>query len=342
MKIIKTKEIENYLNRINNNLYTNYQNDYLDCYVELKDETKAKKELLKAGQQEFKYNKKTSLFINTKKWINNPYFQNVHFENIKNNNFSYKKTIINKGLLFNADSICDDKDRELKDWLKLRALDKDLETLFLYQNNKEWMMAVPSESITNDPFAKKAHGKVITFGLGIGYFTYMALLNKNVESITVIEKSKEVIQLFNSIKKQFPNNNRIKIINADAFTYFDEKHLKNYDYIYVDIYKSSNDGREVIEKLLEQYNPPVNKCDFWIEKSCLNVVRTLIYLHYDELVYNRKNKVKKSYSSLMKKVRLYFETINKEIKDVNALKDIMYSTEVIRNILSIKLENKGK
>ena len=335
MKIQKNKEIEQYLKRLKTNIYQNTQNDYLDCYVDIKDEKKSKKELLEAGQQEFMDSPSPSLFIDADMWNNNPYVKNISFSNIKDKQFSYRKVLIEKGYLFNADAICDDKDKELKDWLKLRTLNKDIEALFLYQNNKEWMMAVPSESLTNDPYALKAHGKVITFGLGIGYFTYMALLNKNVESITIIEKSKEVIKLFDSIKSNFPRNDKIQIINGDAFDYFNENYLSDFDYIYVDIWKSSDDGRVIIEKLLEQYNPPYDKCDFWIEKSCLNVIRTLIYLCYDEIYYHKKNKVVKEYDSLMNKVRTYFKNLDLEVKDTNTLKEIMYDYKTIRNILAL-------
>ncbi len=220
--------------------------------------------------------------------------------------------------------------------MKLRALKEDIKAIFLYQDNKEWMMSVPSEFITNDPFAYKAKGKVITFGLGIGYFVYMALLNKDVESITVIEREREVINIFNKIKDQFPNINKVNIINGDAFDYFNEQYLNSFDYIYVDIYKSSDDGRFLIEKLLEQYLPPIDKCDFWIENSCLSIIKTLIYLYYDENVYHRHNKVYKEYLPLFNKVRKYFDLIDINVDNVDTLKDYMYNKQVIREILAIK------
>ena len=334
MEIVANKEIKAYLNRIKKNLDSNYQNDFLDGYVSLKDEKEAKKELYLAGQQEF-IDDSISLFIDSDSWNKNPYVQNIKFDNLKNKNFSYKKVTIKKGYLFNADSIMDDKDKELKDWMKLRALNKDIEALFLYQENKEWMMAVPSESLTNDPYAKKAYGNVLTFGLGIGYFVYMAMLNKNVKSITVIEKSKEVIELFNKLRPQFPNT-KLEIINGDAYDYFNKNYLDKFDYIYVDIWKSSSDGREIIKKLLEQYLPPLDKCDFWIENSCLSVIKTLIYLYYDELVYKHKNKVKSEFVNLMNKTRKYFNNIDIKVDDVNTLKEYMYNRQVIREILAVK------
>lgn len=336
MKIANNSEIRDYLDRLKENIESNYQNDFLDGYIEPKDELEAKKELILAGQQEFINNIDISLYIDSNEWNNNPYIKNIKFNNINKKHFRYENVLIEKNYLFNADAIMDDADRELKDWLKLRALSKDIEAPFLYQDNSEWMMAVPSEALTNDPYALKAHGNVLTFGLGIGYFTYMALLNPNVKSITIVEKSKEVIDLFDSIKSQFPNNENIKIINGDAFDYFNESFIKKYDYVYVDIWQSSDDGRKIIEKLLMQYNPPVDKVDFWIEKSCLNVVRTLIYLYYDETVKHKLNKTTKQYHSLMDKVRNYFNSIDSEINSVNELKDIMYDTKVIRDILAMR------
>lgn len=335
MIIEANDEIKRYLKRLKANLKANYQNDYLDGYITPNKEKEAKRELMLAGQQEFLDKKSPSLFINSKEWAKNPYFTNVKFNNIKNKHFAYKTITIDKGYLFNADDIQDDKDHELKDWMKLRALDEDIKALFLYQDDKEWMMSVPSETLTNDPYAYKARGNVVTFGLGIGYFVYMAMLNDKVTKVTVIEKSKEVIKLFEEIKKYFPDK-PLEIIEGDAFDYFNQSFLKSFDYIYVDIWQSSEDGRSIITKLLEQYLPPLRKCDFWIENSCLAVIRTLIYLHYDELVYNRKNNVKAEYKHLMHKVRCYFSKIHKTIKDVDTLKSYMYSKEVLREIASLK------
>ena len=95
------------------------------------------------------------------------------------------------------------------------------------------MLDAPSEANTIDSYAKKATGAVLTYGLGIGYFIYMAMLNPNVESITVIENSMEVIQMFESyLLPQFPKL-PLTIIHGDAFNYHNEKYLDNFDYVFV-------------------------------------------------------------------------------------------------------------
>ena len=332
MHIQVTPTIKEYLNRLKINNSKTELNDFLDGYVDIQDEKAAIKELKQAGEQD---NIK-SLFIEKKDYINNPYLQNINFKDVKLKDFSYETVTIEKGYLFNIDEIQDDKNKELNDYMILRAYKQDTDMMFLKQGKQEWMMASISEFKTNDPYAKKAHGNIITFGLGIGYFIYMASLNENVKSITVIEKSKEVIELFNQIKDQFPNKD-INIINGDAFDYFNQQYLKQFDYIYVDIYQNNVDGRIMIEKLLEQYLPPYDKCNFWIENSCLSIVKSLIFIYYYEQVYKTKIKIEKNNIKLMNKVRYYLDNLDLNVNDVNTLKQIMYNKQLIREILHTKV-----
>lgn len=332
MHIQVTPTIKDYLNRLKINNSKIELNDFLDGYVDIKDEKVAIKELKQAGEQD----DIKSLFIEKKDYINNPYLKNISFKDIKLKDFSYETVTIEKGYLFNIDEIQDDKNKELNDYMILRAYKQDTDMMFLKQGKQEWMMASISEFRTNDPYAKKAHGNIITFGLGIGYFIYMASLNENVKSITVIERSKEVIELFDQIKDQFPNK-KIDIINGDAFDYFNERCLKQFDYIYVDIYQNNVDGRIMIEKLLEQYLPPYDSCNFWIENSCLSIVKSLIFIYYYEQVYKTKIKIEKNNIKLMNKVRWYLDNLDLNVNDVETLKQIMYNKQLIREILHTKV-----
>ena len=332
MHIQVTPTIKEYLNRLKINNSKTELNDFLDGYVDIQDEKAAIKELKQAGEQD----DIKSLFIEKKDYIDNPYLKNINFKDIKLKDFSYETITIEKGYLFNIDEIQDDKNKELNDYMILRAYKQDTDMMFLKQGKQEWMMASISEFRTNDPYAKKAHGNIITFGLGIGYFIYMASLNENVKSITVIEKSKEVIELFNQIKDQFPNKD-INIINGDAFDYFNQQYLKQFDYIYVDIYQNNVDGRIMIEKLLEQYLPPYDKCNFWIENSCLSIVKSLIFIYYYEQVYKTKIKIEKNNIKLMNKVRHYLDNLDLNVNDVDTLKQIMYNKQLIREILHTKV-----
>ncbi len=340
MLITHSKKMDAFFDRCLSNMQKDTINPFLGKKVLTSNEHYMQKKMKKAGFQEFTDDESNwpSLFLSTKKWINSPYHKQIHLENITSNHFSYVKEPINANELFNVDVIQKDHDKELKDYMILRAMDEPCDAIYLLQDETDWMLDAPSEAITNDRPANKAHGNIITFGLGIGYFAYMASRNPNVTSITIVERSKEVIELFKtSILPQFDTTTPIEIIEGDAFDYFNEETLKQYDYCYVDIWQSNYDGLFLIEQLLEQYNPPIETCDFWIEDSCFNTLWTLIFVHFDELYHNRTNLVYEEYNLIMQKIRAYFAKDTNTYTDEEDLKFLMYDNQTIRNILSTKL-----
>ena len=200
------------------------------------------------------------------------------------------------------------------------------------------MLDSPSESYTNDPAAKKATGKVLTFGLGIGYFSYMALLNPQVKQLTVIEKAPEVISLFNKyLLPQFPKSKKIEIIQGDAFDYFKEDYLKAFDYIYVDIWQNNQDGLPIIEKLLQQAHPKDEKLDFWIEDSCMETLWTLVYYYFHDIYFNTHSPIASEYQTEVKKIKKYFDRNSETITEVETLQYCLYDRTVLRRIAGIKL-----
>lgn len=219
----------------------------------------------------------------------------------------------------------------------LRALDEDVTSIYLLQDDIDWMLDAPSEAMTNDPIAKKAYGNVLTFGLGIGYFTYMCMLNKEVKSITIIEKSEELVDMFKKfIYPQFPSNVQVNIIVGDAYDYYNKEYLEQFDFIYSDIWRSNDDGLECITKLLEQYHNPNKDIYFWIEDSCVEIIWTLIFVYFDELYFSRKNELPQEYEKYMHKIDKYFQKQKNVITTSNDIKNYMYDRDVIRTILSIK------
>ncbi len=201
------------------------------------------------------------------------------------------------------------------------------------------MLDVPSEANTIDPYAAKAHGKVLSFGLGIGYFVFMACLNPKVTSITVVERSKSVIELFDTfLRPQFPNTPSITLIHGDAFDYFNEATLNQYDYTFVDIWKSSQDGLDTIEALLEAYLPPMDSVDFWIEDSCFEVLGALMLRYFEANAMRRKVKhPDPRMQDLLKKIELYFAKIDCVVTDEADLKHYLRDTQTLRAILAKKI-----
>ena len=341
MKIKRTQEIDQFFNRCLYNIQNESKNNFLGRIVSKETEKEIQKQMKKAGF--FEYQKPVeqwpSLFISSNDYINRPYHKSIKLNKINSEEFTYQTQMVNANELFSLSSIQFDPNRELNDSMRLVALDEPMEVTILYQHNEVWMLDVPSEAETIDPIAKKAHGNVLTFGLGIGYFPFMAMLNSNVKSITVIEKSKSVIELFNqSLKPQFPNNVPLTIIEGDAFDYWNEDVLNQYDSVFVDIWKSNDDGLALIEKLLESYLPDYDKVDFWIETSCLEIIPTLILLYFESISRNKHAKTyDKNYQRILRKIDTYFRKIDEDIEDVFVLKNYMYDIKLHRKILSIKL-----
>ncbi len=315
------------------------KNTYLGAHVTKAGEKKMQKELKEAGFAEFMQPEAEwpSLFISADEWENSPYHSHVSLDMVRSDHFSYTTQKMAGRELFNSDCIQKDPKRELNDWMKLRAMDRSFDAIFLLQDEEDWMLDAPSEAATNDVPASKAHGNVVTFGLGIGYFLYMALLNPAVTSVTCIENSPQVIEMFNRfLLPQFPQEKKITILGNDAFACFNEKFLSAYDYVYTDIWKSSDDGLACIEKLLMQFNPPIEKADFWIEDSCECVMWTLIFLYFHSLVYKHKININPAYIDLMHKIETYFTAMDESIDDPEKLKFYMYDRQTIRNILALK------
>lgn len=337
MEIKLTGEIESYLDRCRRHIQEDKKNNFLGMHVTKTTEHQVQKQMQEADFAEFAGSEDTwpSLFLSTDEWKNSPYHSHVSLDLVKNAHFSYETQRTAGRELFNTDAIQKDPHRELNDWMKLRAMDSNFDAIYLFQDEKDWMMDAPSEAATNDVPAAKAHGNILTFGLGIGYFLYMALQNPNVTSITCIENSPQVIEMFQRfLYPQFPHNKVVNIIEGDAYALFNKDYFSQFDYVFTDIWQSSQDGLVCIEKLLMQYLPPFEKADFWIEDSCLEILWTLTFFYFDAKAHHHACKVNPAYVSLLRKVSCYYDSIDLIIDTVEPLKFYIYDTKTIRKILS--------
>lgn len=338
MRITYNSEVINFMNRCHQNITGNDYNRFLDVDLVKSGYEVVVNALKESGYPEFNGKKESwpSLYLSSHDFEETAFHKNIHFEDIKEKDVSFEWINLAAHQLFNLSGIQADPNRELKDWIKFRALDQDLKTLSLNLNNEVWMLDVPSEAATIDPCALKAHGNVCAFGLGIGYFIYMALLNENVKSITVIERNKRVIELFKKyILPQFKTKIDIKIIEGDAFDYFNESFLKDFDYTFVDIYQSNHDGLEIEMALLEKYNPRFETCDFWIENSILEIMPALIYVYFNTVM--KKQRIQhpdSTYFKILNKIDKVFGAMDVDITEVSQMKDLMYDHKLHRQILS--------
>ena len=138
----------------------------------------------------------------------------------------------------------------------------------LTENGREWMTATPNEINTIRPAAEAAHGRVLTLGLGLGYFAFHALLNPRVERVTAVERSADAIRLFRErILPAFPRPERLTILQADAFAAAPALYRSGqYDFVFADLWHDAADGLPMYERL-KKMEVPGPEYRYWIEKT---------------------------------------------------------------------------
>ena len=212
--------------------------------------------------------------FDAEKYKNNPYYKNIKINDIKDGRWELKNECYPayRGVIA-GDMIIKDSFVEIP---PLGFFKEDFYFPAVLEDGNEWMTLTPVDLDTSEDAIEKAHGKVITFGLGLGYYVYMVSQKASVESITVIEKSTEVIDLFKKyILPQFPNKEKVVIVNDDAYHYAGEiMPNEHFDLAFVDIYRDASDGAPVYRefKKLECLNPTC-KFMYWIENFLISRCR---------------------------------------------------------------------
>ena len=137
------------------------------------------------------------------------------------------------------------------------------------QNGREWMTLLPNEIITQRLPIKKTRGKVLTYGLGLGYYAVMCALKPEVSSVTVVERDENVISLFKDlILPRFDCGDKIAVVTADAFDYARNTAPKeSFDYIFADIWHDPTDGVELYKKFKSLEIDKHAQYDYWIEDT---------------------------------------------------------------------------
>ena len=89
---------------------------------------------------------------------------------------------------------------------------------------------------------EKAHGKVLALGAGMGYFAYLASLNDNVESVTVMDANPLALEIFQGeILPLMPTKDEIYIESGAYLDYLENIEKSDYDYVFVDFWCGSSD-----------------------------------------------------------------------------------------------------
>lgn len=217
------------------------------------------------------------------KYRNNPYYKNISIPNVKEGRWELKKESYPayRGVIAN-DMILADSFREIP---PLGFFKEEFEFPAVLEDGNEWMTLTPVDLDTSDEAIDRAHGKVVTFGLGLGYYAYMVSEKDTVDSITVVEKSRDVISLFEKyVLPQFSHPEKVRIVNADAFEYAENIMPSEYfDVAFVDTWRDASDGAPMYERMkkLEHLSPDTEFL-YWIENFLISRLRALRFAEIED------------------------------------------------------------
>ena len=206
--------------------------------------------------------------LDAAEYKNDEYFKLIDFPEHKLGEWEFRKQKFKpcEAFLYDETEIC--PDGLLKPCIGFFT--EEFEYPAVLQNGREWITVTPHEINTTKPALDACFGNVLTYGLGFGYFTLLASLKQNVDSVTVVELDENAISLFKEyILPQFPCKDKVRIINADAFEFAaDKDKCLCFDFVFADIWHDPSDGVEMYEKFksLENPNSAVHY-SYWIEKT---------------------------------------------------------------------------
>ena len=244
--------------------------------------------------------------LDRKKYENNPYYKNIKIENVKDGAWEFKwekypayRGVISDDMIINPD---------FSEIPPLGFFEEDFNFPAVLEDGNEWMTLTPVDLDTSDFAIERARGKVITFGLGLGYFAYMASEKEEVTNVTVIERSENVIRLFEKyILPQFRNKDKVRVICADAFKYAEfDMPQEEYDFAFVDTWRDASDGAPMYKRMkpLEAKNPKT-EFTYWVENFLVSRLRALKFEELYEKVRQDTDDAPETYQDFIKELKIY-------------------------------------
>ena len=168
--------------------------------------------------------------------------------------------------LFVADDFhMDDAGRILP---QLGWFDRTFEFPAIREDGRVWMTITPNEINTIQPAVAQSRGKVLTYGLGLGYYAFHCLLKADVESVTVVERNPAVINLFRKhLLPFFTRQEALHIVQADAFDYAETvMPHEGFDTVFTDLWHDVADGMPLYRRM-KALEAPGPRYLYWIEQT---------------------------------------------------------------------------
>lgn len=140
-----------------------------------------------------------------------------------------------------------------------KTLSGDVHYTMLSCGENSIMTDLPSEAWLHLEFYNQAQGDILISGLGLGFILEFLLQKDGVNSITVVEKEQDVI---NMVAGRFPT---VRIIHADIYAWEQDR---EYDVIWHDIYPMSRENVDQLNDLEKKFS--AKKWQGYFNKEWIN------------------------------------------------------------------------
>lgn len=203
----------------------------------------------------------------TAQYLEDPYFKAVSLKNRELGCWCYARETIVPGELFSEGDMVLTKEKRVLP--QIGFFTEPFSFLAVFEEERDWMSLAPNETVTLRRPIEEASGRVLTYGLGLGYYAFMTARKREVESVTVVERDKNAIRLFKEmILPCFEHPEKVRIEKDDALKYAAALKPDTYDCVFADIWRDVSDGLELYRKLKTfEKNAPGTKFSYWIGPS---------------------------------------------------------------------------
>ena len=208
--------------------------------------------------------------------------------------------------------------------MSLAYFDKDYFYPSISLYNNEWMSLNPYEIRTMENAIITAKGKVLTLGLGLGYFAYLVHLKEEVKEVHIVEMDLELIKVFNEyLLPLFPHPEKIHIHKADAFFFANSVKDKDYDFIFSDLWHDVSDGAPMYLELKRLFNKfSYTQCFYWIEGDIVTYLRMLVIAMMRDEFNKTENEYDEIQLLIKEKLKDYVISNNYDIDGLLSIKGL--------------------
>ena len=267
--------------------------------------------------------------IDVRDYQDNFYRNNIKPKEFKNKEYQLTYLSFKPYQCFPYDDIL--VDSNFVEVSQIGYFDKPFSYLAVLKDDVVWMSTDPNEINTMKKPISEAKGHVLAFGLGLGYFPVMTALKDNVKDVTVVEYDSKIIEIFNRhILPLVPFQDKIHVVQADAFEFAKRDLNKDFDYLFIDIWHNPEDGLPMYLKLKRLLRNKKLTISYWLEKSILAMYRRCLLTIIEEnmMGYTKKDylKAKTEYDQIIND--LYFKTENMSFSSISEIKDLLQDKEL--------------